>query len=707
MQPPPAQVLSIPPEHPLLSRPICFCTRHKRYLAYALTFLSLFLSFSWPVWFALVAGAWSLFLVIQWKAFNTAIENYRRRDTIFVVYTDEAGVLAIAEKFCHDTEKILAKDSSKKCKVILQASKDFEPWLLLTGSYTLVFVTGTTPPSSLPSSSISSSSSSATATTEGDADAAASSSMTAAAPSSSPPSASYPDRFLLWLLAEKSTRLNSSALTGFNTNIVYTAEGKRRVAFQRINYAVIPCQHSATEAHTGDLATQSRESRIGKLGEEPAAPSLAQQIDGYLEAFGARRFCADPEVLLSASTVPSFKQDLPPFELFFTWALACPCCDQVTVERARHRPSPFRVPFWQQHLLLRTEPSMSGQLWRYYKQTVEGWWAMLKALELTMGRARIDFLVHDMPPPPPPPITLFAWECAFGDPELVEPVERDLTGWTLNPKYFLSDSVGQQSPMEVEFEFAANFHGPQLCVNHPITGALAVYQVTSEDDVRLLQGLATRSSIEDLSPTQKAWMVEAQLWVNPAEQQAEWERKQTQARNDLETKGWTLFSSCYLIPSPFLRALRRHYRRMESYLFDFVTGPPCQRSYNDEPVSRQIQQSLTPWVQRLTQQQLAHSSLALSIFIRPGPGFIFHTDTSPPFDITLDVAVDHEGPFTRPIYFTRPNPAGGLTPIAEKLELKFGEAVLFRGSELTHWGGDMGPNSQHKVILGTWQFIKD
>lgn len=658
-------VMYVPPDE--LSRRVCFCTRHKRYIAYAFSAASVFLPLSWLVWASLLLGAWTLLLGFQWQAFQVAVRRYRQRGTIFVVHTGEEAAVTRAQAFVQELEQAAAR-SSKKCQVILKSSQDFDPWLMLAGSHSLVFVTDDSAP---------------------------------------PPSASAPDRFLLWLLNEKSTRLTLSALTGWNTNIVYTEEGRRRTAFQRLNYATLPCACNK-QTPSGPCCVAPPPFR--PLGTEPSPCGIARQVDGYLNAFAARRMCADAEVVLASATTSEFTPDWPGFDTFFDWALACPCCDQISIERVRQRPSTLRVAFWRQHLLLLTEPSMRGQLWRFYKQIADGLLTVVKSFEFTWVRARIDFMFHVPPPPPVPPIVAFQWDCAFGDPELVDEsavADLDLSGWTLNTNFVLSEGVGRESPLEVDYEFAASFPGPQLCVTHPCTGAVAVYQVINDVDLALLKNLDSSTDFKSLSVVHRAWLVQAELLVPPS-LLSSWEAKQVSARNDLAEKGWTVFDSCALIPAPFLKALRRYYRKLDAYLFEAVpVGPRTQRAYNDEPVARQIQQSLTGWVHRLTGEPLAHSSLALSLFIRPGPGFIFHTDTSPPFDITLDVVVDHEGPSTRPLYFTRPDPKGGLIPLVEKLELRFGEAVLFRGSELTHWGGDMGAESHHRVVLGTWQFIKD
>jgi len=101
-----------------------------------------------------------------------------------------------------------------------------------------------------------------------------------------------------------------------------------------------------------------------------------------------------------------------------------------------------------------------------------------------------------------------------------------------------------------------------------------------------------------------------------------------------------------------------------------------------------------------------HSSLALTIWIHPGPGFVIHTDSNPPFDLTLDVAVDHNGLTPRTLNFVKKNPKGQV-PITEGLNLKTGESVLFRGTELPHFGGDLPEGHYHNVVLFTWEMVKD
>lgn len=173
-----------------------------------------------------------------------------------------------------------------------------------------------------------------------------------------------------------------------------------------------------------------------------------------------------------------------------------------------------------------------------------------------------------------------------------------------------------------------------------------------------------------------------------------------------------------LIAVPWWNALRRFYKKLRPWILQNAVG----KSWNDEPSVRHLNLALTPYVERIAACQLVQSSLVLSIFVKPGTpvrscllfdcavnshlscskGFIYHTDSSPPFDLTLDFVIDHEGPSSRPVYFIRKNP-NGLLPIVERHDCGVGEALVFRGAEMTHWGGDLKEDSHHTIILLTWQ----
>src|SRR5689334_8478776 len=89
-----------------------------------------------------------------------------------------------------------------------------------------------------------------------------------------------------------------------------------------------------------------------------------------------------------------------------------------------------------------------------------------------------------------------------------------------------------------------------------------------------------------------------------------------------------------------------------------------------------------------------------------GRGFPMHTDSVPPFDLTLDICIDHEGPDSRPISFVRNNKAGKKFGVGiDTLELKVGQAVLFKGSVIPHFGGDLPEGNMHNSTLLTKSYF--
>jgi len=193
---------------------------------------------------------------------------------------------------------------------------------------------------------------------------------------------------------------------------------------------------------------------------------------------------------------------------------------------------------------------------------------------------------------------------------------------------------------------------------------------------------------------------------------AYFKQQNERARHELQTAGYTILRN--LLPKRHLHFLRRYYRR----LFQALGGQPAadkfkmqKTQWNDEPSSRFINHYLTAMIHDLVQEPVLHPGLALSIWILKGKGFPLHRDSVPPFDLTLDFVLDHVGPQPRPVTFIRRRRGalGSLLPGVEEmsLSLNVGEAVLFRGSEMPHFGGDLGEGNYHNVLLWTWSYVRD
>jgi len=193
---------------------------------------------------------------------------------------------------------------------------------------------------------------------------------------------------------------------------------------------------------------------------------------------------------------------------------------------------------------------------------------------------------------------------------------------------------------------------------------------------------------------------------------AYFQRQNARARQELETVGYTILKN--LFPKRHVYFLRRYYRRV----FQAFGGQPVadklamqKFNWNDESVARYINLYLSSMIYDITQKPITSAGLALSLWIMKGQGFPLHRDSVPPFDLTLDYVVDHVGPESRPITFIRRR-IGALTshlPGVDEitLSLPVGAAILFRGSELAHFGGNLSEGNYHNVMLWTWYYVRD
>jgi len=130
-------------------------------------------------------------------------------------------------------------------------------------------------------------------------------------------------------------------------------------------------------------------------------------------------------------------------------------------------------------------------------------------------------------------------------------------------------------------------------------------------------------------------------------------------------------------------------------------------NWNDEPLARYLNLELTQLAEEIVQERLVSAGLALSLWIMKGEGFPLHTDSSPPFDLTMDLVVGHEGREKRPVTLCRRGTKGQVEEMTVS-KLEVGDAVLFRGSECCHYGGDLEERgSFHNVVLWTWQYVRD
>lgn len=505
---------------------------------------------------------------------------------------------------------------------------------------------------------------------------------------------------------ESQCRMRSGFFDGWNTNIVYTSEGLRRRQFLRLAFCSV------------NVSTSS-----------PRAETLAS----HFQSLGVLRF-PNLSSLISLSLRPSPAADVPSLRSTWNWMLACPCCTQREAEMVRWRNDPnlsLGDPTFSMMIASLKDTTAQSQLirafisdpWKSFHQSL-----FPSAEPLPYPNSSVYtissspyWLNHPPVPksPPPHPLDTISFVCQFGDASLLSQPSQalpPLSSLRLNPDASLRYDVGLRPDNRWTYEAFARFSGPQLIVKDPFTGLCLPYQIPDQDTLSLLNSILsstnpTEFGTSNITECLHQWLVETRVLIpkNAGEMNAALEKEFNRVRGDLDGRGWTVLKPFSLIPAPFWCAVRRFYRQLRPWMYSNMgNGKGKFRTWNDEPVARMLQEGLTEWASKASGEYLASSALALSIFIDKGPGFAYHKDSSPPFDLTLDIVIDHQGPSPRPVYFARPSQNGKATDaIVEKLELAFGEAALFKGGQVVHWGGDLPEGSTHCVQLYTWQFMRD
>jgi len=180
------------------------------------------------------------------------------------------------------------------------------------------------------------------------------------------------------------------------------------------------------------------------------------------------------------------------------------------------------------------------------------------------------------------------------------------------------------------------------------------------------------------------------------------------ARHEMKTQGYSILKN--MIPPIAMKAFTDFYRRLWNQFGGYSAAEKFgmqKFNWNDEPLARYYNIEFTGAVEEIMQERLVSSGLALSLWIMKGEGFPLHTDSSPPFDLTMDIVVDHEGPEHRPVTLMRRTGLFGVEEMTVST-LAIGDAILFRGSEMCHYGGDLFKReSYHNVVLWTWQYVRD
>jgi hypothetical protein len=239
---------------------------------------------------------------------------------------------------------------------------------------------------------------------------------------------------------------------------------------------------------------------------------------------------------------------------------------------------------------------------------------------------------------------------------------------------------------------------PLLWVENAGTRVLAPYWLSpaqAEWIGRLESGESAPAGIE---PEIARRFKDAQILLAPgeAEESAErWQRACADLRLDLQTRQHAVLRK--IIHPLQLAALRRYFRALDEHGHLKASSnrhyAHNRHSIYDEETSRFVQHQITALVNRITPARVEPSHCQVSVY-QPGAFLRRHKD-QPQYVWNLSLVVDAEPEFD----LERAWPINlEVEGRAEEVRLEIGDAVLYRGSEFTHWR-DVLPANQSVTLL--------
>lgn len=239
---------------------------------------------------------------------------------------------------------------------------------------------------------------------------------------------------------------------------------------------------------------------------------------------------------------------------------------------------------------------------------------------------------------------------------------------------------------------------PLLWVEDAGTQALAPYWPNprqAELFKRLESGESTPAELDEETARRFA---DAQILLAPGEEEARakrWQRACEEWRRDLENHQHAVLRK--IVHPLQLAALRRYFRALDAHGQLKASSnrhyAHNRRSIYDEETSRFVQQQINALVNRITPAPVRPSHCQVSVY-QPGAFLRRHKD-QPQYVWNLSLVVD-----TEPELDLESAWPINLEVEGEKREvrLEIGDAVLYRGSEFTHWR-DVLPEDQSVTLL--------
>jgi hypothetical protein len=276
----------------------------------------------------------------------------------------------------------------------------------------------------------------------------------------------------------------------------------------------------------------------------------------------------------------------------------------------------------------------------------------------------------------------------------------ELNGLELNARVVLQTGDDAPASLSARLPFLDRFspRRPLVWVEDAGTGALAPYWLTAEQ-ARLVGQLAAGTiAPSELDAEVAARFREAQILIAPggeAARAAAWRQTCAELRRDLQTTEHAVLRK--IIHPLQLAALRRYFRALDGRGRLKASSNKHyahhRRSTYDEETARFVQAQITPLVNRITHAPVRPSHCQVSVY-QPGAFLRPHKD-QPQYVWNLSLVLDGEPELEEARAWPICMEVAGRT---REVRLEIGDAVLYRGSEFTHWR-DVLPDGQSVTLL--------
>ncbi len=269
----------------------------------------------------------------------------------------------------------------------------------------------------------------------------------------------------------------------------------------------------------------------------------------------------------------------------------------------------------------------------------------------------------------------------------------------LNPRIALQTGVEPPASLSARVTSLDHFstRRPILWVEDACTNALAPYWLDDAQAQTVGQLSEGTLAPAELDARLAARLAEARILIEPeaeAVRARAWEQACAELRRDLQTEQHAVLRK--IIHPLQLSALRRYFRALDARGRLRASSNKHyahrRRSVYDEETARFVQQQINALVNRITPAPVRPSHCQVSVY-QPGAFLRRHRD-QPQYVWNLSLVVDAEPETDEreawPICIE-------VEGRARAVRLEIGDAVLYRGSELTHWR-DVLPDA-HSVTL--------